>query len=211
MKELSLSASVLGVNCLRRLWYIAHGYEGKGFDEWTRRIFDIGIALEPVAIEWEIRKGREVYYNAKSHEDDPDFVLRLGNGVVVGRFDAIFDREILVDVKTCNLNRFAELLEGCISKSWLVQVNVYFFGLKLACVRDDIKDLVGSVRKVGILGVYKETGKTVEVVRDPDLAVFEEAVKKAVEVFGAKDVKSLRMNPNECSKCQFAGLVCNGK
>jgi len=211
MKELSLSASVLGVNCLRRLWYIAHGFEGKEFDEWTRRIFDIGIALEPVAIEWELRKGREVYYNAKSHEDDPDFVLKVGNGIVVGRFDAIFDKEILVDVKTCNLNRFAELLEGNISKSWLVQVNVYFFGLKLACVRDDIKELVESIKKVGILGVHKESGKTVEVVKDPDLGVFEEAVKKAAQVFDTKDVKRLGINPNECSKCQFAGLVCNRK
>jgi hypothetical protein len=172
VKGLSLSASVLGSNCLRRLWYIANGVSGSEPDEAVRRIFDIGMALEPVVIEWERRKGREVFYNAKSHQDDPDFVLEVGRGVIVGRFDAIFDKEILIDIKTCGLRKFSELLEGNIPRQWLVQVNVYFFGLKIGCCRDDIKDLVGSIRKVGILGVHKESGRTVEVVRDPDGLVF---------------------------------------
>jgi len=203
VRELSLSASVLGVNCLRRLWFIAHGVEGVELDEATKRIFDIGRALEPVVIEWERRKGREVFYNAKGHEDEPDFVLKVGKGVVVGRFDAIFDREILVDIKTCNLRKFIELSEGNIFKSWLVQVNVYFFGLKLACVRDDIRELVESIRKVGILGVHKESGRTVEVVKDPDVRLFEGVIRKANEVFNVESVEGLLVDVSECSWCEF--------
>jgi hypothetical protein len=206
--ELVLSASVLGSNCLRRLWYIAHGVRGREPDEVTQRVFDIGRVLEPLAIEWERRKGREVFYNAKLHQDDPDFVLRVGGGVIVGRFDAIFDREILVDIKTCSSSNFARLLEGDIPRPWLVQVNVYFFGLKLGCVRDDIRELVESVRKVGIYGVHKESGRTVEVVREPDLKVFEEVVRKAVEVFGVEDVEALGVDVSECGRCEFFSVVC---
>jgi hypothetical protein len=191
---------------LRRLWYIANGVSGSEPDEAVRRIFDIGMALEPVVIEWERRKGREVFYNAKSHQDEPDFLLEVGRGVIVGRFDAIFDKEILIDIKTCGLRKFSELLEGNIPRQWLVQVNVYFFGLKIGCCRDDIKDLVGSIRKVGILGVHKESGRTVEVVRDPDVGIFEEVLLKASIVFDEDNVESLLVDTKECFQCEFSVL-----
>jgi hypothetical protein len=177
--------------------------EGSEVDEATRRIFDIGRALEPLAVEWERRRGREVFYNAKGHEDEPDFVLRVGRGVIVGRFDAIFDREILVDIKTCNSSNFAKLLEGEIPWRWLVQVNVYFFGLKLGCVRDDIRELVEGVRRVGIYGVHKESGRTVEVVRYPDVGIFEGVLRKASVVFNAGGVEGLSVDVGECSYCEF--------
>jgi hypothetical protein len=188
---------------LRRLWFIANGIEGSEIDEATRRIFDIGKALEPVVIEWERRKGREVFYNAKDHGDESDFILKVGRGVMVGRFDAIFDREILIDIKTCSFSNFAKLLEGEIPWRWLVQVNVYFFGLKLGCVRDDIRELVEGVRKVGIYGVHKESGRTVEVVRDPNATIFEEVLLKASKVFNVDDVEGLSVDAQECSYCEF--------
>jgi hypothetical protein len=191
---------------LRRLWYIAHEVQGKEIDEGLKRIFEIGVALEPLVIEWERRKGREVFYNAKSHQDETDFVLRVGRGVIVGRFDAIFDKEILIDIKTCGLRKFSELLEGNIPRQWLVQVNVYFFGLKIGCCRDDIKDLVGSIRKVGIYGVHKESGRTVEVVRDPDVGIFEEVLLKASIVFDEDNVESLSVDTKECFQCEFSVL-----
>jgi CRISPR/Cas system-associated exonuclease Cas4 (RecB family) len=207
MKELSLSASILGTNCLRKLWFIANGIEGPEPDEATRRIFDIGRALEPVAIEWEKRKGREVFYNAKSHEDEPDFILKVGKGTIVGRFDAIFDREILVDVKTCSSNKFAKILEdGEVPREWIVQVNVYFFGLKLGCCREDIRELIDSIKKVGIYAVHKESGKTAEIVRDPDLAIFEGVLKKASMVFSMEDPFVLSIDPDECNRCKFKGI-----
>jgi hypothetical protein len=130
-------------------------------------------------------------------------VLRVGEGIIVGRFDAVFDREILIDVKTCSSSKFAKLLESEIPRQWLVQINVYFFGLKIGCVRDDIKDLVDSIRKVGVYGVHKESGRTVEVVRDPDVNVFEEVLRKASVVFSADDVKELLVDTSECSRCEF--------
>jgi len=203
MKGLSLSASVLGSNCLRRLWYIANGVKGLEIDDATMRIFDIGRALEPVAIEWERRKGREVFYNAKSHEDETDFVLEVGRGVILGRFDAIFDREILIDIKTCSSSKFARLLEGDIPRQWLVQINVYFWGLKLGCCRDDIKDLVSSIRRAGIYGVHKESGRTVEVVKDPNVEIFEEVLRKAGVVFSVDNPVDLEVDISECSWCEF--------
>ena len=209
MCRVSLSGSVLGYKCLRRLWYISRGYKGKEVDETAKRIFDIGRALEPLAIDWEVRKGREVYYNSKSHMDPPDFVLELGNGSILGRFDAVFDKKVLVDIKTCNLNKFTMLLEGNILPEWLIQVNVYFFGLKLALCRDDIRELVDSIEKVGIYGVHKESGRTVEVVRDPDLGIFRDVVAKAVRVFDAGSPDGLEIDSQECRYCQFFGVFCN--
>jgi hypothetical protein len=209
VKELTLSASILGTNCLRKLWFFANGIEGSEPDEATRRILDIGRALEPLAIEWERRRGRDVFYNAKSHEDESDFILKVGRGVIVGRFDAIFDREILIDIKTCNTINFAKLLEGDIPWRWLVQVNVYFFGLKLGCVRDDIKELIESVKKVGIYGIHKESGRTIEVVRDPDLMIFEDVLKKASIVFNVDDIEGLSVDVKECSYCEFS-VRCRG-
>jgi hypothetical protein len=192
---------------LRKLWYIANGVKGVEVDEATMRIFDIGRALEPVAIEWERRKGRDVFYNAKDHNDEPDFRLKVGEGIIVGRFDAIFDKEIMIDVKTCSSSKFAKLLEGDIPRQWLVQINVYFFGLKLGCCREDIRDLVDSIRKVGVYGVHKESGRTVEVVKDPDLEIFEEVLKKASVVFDVDSVESLSVDTSECSWCEYR-VVC---
>jgi len=206
VKELSLSASVLGASCLRRLWFFANGVKGEEVDEGLKRIFEIGRALEPVAIEWERRRGREVFYNEKGHEDRTDFILRVGRGVIVGRFDAVFDKEILIDIKTCSSSKFAMLLEGDIPRQWLVQVNVYFFGLKMGCCRDDIKELVDSVRKVGIYGVHKESGRTVEVVKDPDLKIFEEVLRKAGMVFKVDDPCALGVDDKECCRCEYKGF-----
>jgi hypothetical protein len=188
---------------------MSRGYKGKEVDETAKRIFDIGRALEPLAIEWEVRKGREVYYNSKSHIDPPDFVLELGNGSILGRFDAIFDKKILIDIKTCNSSKFAKLLDGDILPEWFIQVNVYFFGLKLALHRDDIRDLVDGIEKVGIYGVHKESGRTVEVVRDPDLSIFRYVVAKAVKVFDAGSPDGLEIDSQECRYCQFSGVFCN--
>jgi len=204
--KLVLSASVLGSRCLRKLWFVSRGYRGRGVEEETQRIFDIGKALEPVAIEWEKRKGREVFYNAKSHEDPPDFILDFDRGVIVGRFDAIFDREILIDIKTCNVGNFVKLLEGKIPQEWLVQVNVYFFGLKLGCCRDELSELVKSIKKVGIYGVHKETGRTVEVVKEPDLCIFENTLRCAVQVFCTDDPLVLEFSEYECKWCEFIEL-----
>lgn len=202
----SLSASVLGSNCLRKLWYIANGVKGLEVDELTLRIFDIGRALEPVAIEWERRKGRDVFYNAKDHNDESDFSLKVGKGVIVGRFDAIFDKEILIDVKTCNSNKFGRLLEGEIPLQWLVQINVYFFGLKLGCCREDIRELVDGIRKVGVYGLHKESGRTVEVVRDPDVEIFGEVLRKASVVFEEDSVERLLVDTSECFQCEYRVL-----
>jgi len=210
MSRLVLSGSVLGAKCLRRLWFVANGVEGAEPDEATKRIFDIGKALEPLAVEWERGRGREVFYNAKSHKDPPDFVIDLGEGSIVGRFDVIFDKEILLDIKTCSSYSFTKLLEGEVPWEWLVQVNVYFFGLKIGCCRDDIRELVESIKKVGIYGVHKESGKTVEVVRDPDLRIFENVLRKANKVFSAGDVNELEVDISECYWCKFKGVRCKG-
>jgi hypothetical protein len=135
----------------------------------------------------------------------------VGQGVIVGRFDAVFDREILIDVKTCSSSKFAKLLEGDIPRRWLVQVNVYFFGLKLGCCREDIKELVESIRKVGVYGVHKESGRTVEVVRDPDVDIFESVLRKASVVFSVDNPVDLEIDVGECAWCEFRNVCRVGE
>jgi hypothetical protein len=211
MSNLVLSASVLGTKCLRRLWFIANGAEGLEVDEKVKRVFDIGRALEPLAIEWEKSKGRDVFYNAKTHYDPPDFVIDLGDGTIVGRFDAIFDKQVLVDIKTCSTPLFIKLLEGHIPHMWLVQVNVYFFGLKIAGCRDDIKDLIDGLSKVGVYAIHKENGRTIEVLRDPDLEIFTDVLRKAKRVFIARTPYELEADRSECTRCEFRELRCVDK
>jgi hypothetical protein len=164
--------------------------------------------LEPVVIEWARRRGREVYYNSKSHSDPADFELKIGNGVIVGRFDAIFDDRVLIDVKTCNANSFANLLEKKVPQSWLVQLNVYFFGLKLGSKRDDIKEVIQSLEKIGIFAVHKDSGRDLELVFDPSIDVFKGALEKAVKVFSADAFEELEVDRQECKWCEFRETYC---
>ena len=209
MGKLVLSASQLGEKCLRKLWYLSRGWVEEVGEE-LQRVFDIGKALEPVVVEWMRRDGFEVYYNEKGHADAPDFSIRVGKGEVQGRFDAVLLNEgVLVDIKTCGDVLFSRILEGDIPERYLVQVNVYFFGVKLFgdSVRGDIREVI---RKVGIVGVHKATGKMEVVVMEPDLEVFTRAIEKAKRVFDAENPFVLESAGEiECQGCGF-GKVCRG-
>jgi hypothetical protein len=98
------------------------------------------------------------------------------------------------------------LEEGEVLQEWWVQVNVYFFGLKIGYCREDIKELVSSIRKVGIYAVHKESGRTAEIVRDPDLEIFENVLKKASVVFSVDDPLYLTIDASECYRCKFRGV-----
>ena len=202
-EKLVLSASQLGERCLRKLWFWSRGYRGEVKEE-LQRVFDIGKALEPVVVEWLRRMGREVYYNGKSHEDEPDFKIPVGSvGEVWGRFDAVLmDEGVLVDIKTCGDRLFAKFLERDLPEQYLVQVNVYFFGVKLfgERVKREVREVI---KRVGLVGVHKATGRMEIVVMKPDLDMFLRAVLKAKEVFEMKSPFEVVVNREECGGCEF--------
>lgn len=204
-----LSGSQLGSRCLKKLWYLANEVKGEPISEELRRVFDIGLMMEELVVKWQREKGRDVYHNAKVHTDEPDFELLLSGGKIVGRFDAIFDRHILVDIKSCGDWAFGNLQDGKIPYEWVVQINVYFFGLKLGSKREDIRDLVQALDKVGIVGVHKVSGKMVEIVRDPLVDIFESALRRAEKVFSASSVDELPGYEDECSWCEYYS-ICKG-
>jgi len=199
-----IRASRLGCRCEKRLWFYANGVEMPVSEE-VQRIFDIGKALEPMVVKWLRESGREVYYNEEGREGEEDFVLEVCGGEIVGRFDVIVDREVLMDIKTCGDFLFESLLMGEVPYEYKVQVNTYFFGLKLAG-RDDIKELIDRIKKVGIIGVHKASGKLAEVVFDPDVSLFSEALGRACRVFTVQDPQSLQEHKDECARCEFKNL-----
>jgi hypothetical protein len=50
----------------------------------------------------------------------------------------------------------------------------------------------------------------VEVVRDPDLGIFEDVLRKASKVFSVDDVSELEVDVSECRWCEFRGVRCKG-
>lgn len=208
---MELSGSQLGMECLRALWYEANGADKVEISESTRRIFDMGNALEAVAVKWMKREGKDVFYNQKAHGDPPDFALELGEkrvGRIVGRFDAIVNKNTLIDIKACGDRLFLDIVDRAEKgieppHDYWVQLNVYFFGLKMGCLRDDIASLVSGLEKVGLYAIHRGTGESIELIRKPDVEVFQHVVEKALKVFSAESVEELEMDKSKCNWCRF--------
>lgn len=210
-QKLVLSASQLGVKCLRKLWLISRGIESEVPEE-TKRIFEIGKALEPLVVEWLRREGKQVYYNEKDHRDKPDFRIPVGRGEVQGRFDAvILDEGLLVDIKTCGDRLFAELMDGKVPEQYVVQLNVYFFGVKGwgDVVDEKIRNVI---RRMGVIGVHKSSGKMVLVELSPSAEVFGEAIEKAKRIFDAESFIGLEYfkDPFGCGGCYLKRICYEG-
>lgn len=204
--KLVLSASQLGEECLRKLWFLSRGYEVEVSEE-LQRVFDIGRALEPVVVKWLRRMGYEVFYNAKDHSDEPDFRIPVGDlGEIWGRFDAVLMNEgVLIDIKTCGDQLFVRFLERDVPMQYIVQVNVYFFGVKLfgEVVDDEVRRVI---KEVGLVGVHKSTGRMEMVVMKPSLDVFGNALVKARRVFKMKSPFEVEESKQHCLSCAFRSV-----
>ena len=59
------------------------------------------------------------------------------------------------------------------------------------------------IKRVGLVGVHKATGRMEIVVMKPDLDMFLRAVLKAKEVFEMKSPFEVGVNREECGDCEF--------
>ncbi len=148
-----LSASKAGFPCMRHLWYFVNGF-GKGEpDEHTQRIFDVGTALEPVAVNWLKSDGWNVEYNPGSQNAALEINIPVKGGLLKGHPDCIISKgqinNALIDIKTMNDRAFTFWRrEGTIkSKSqYVIQLHIYALGL-IQMGRD--------ISKLGVVGINK--------------------------------------------------------
>ena len=66
----TMRASRVGFPCDRNLFYSVNGYD-ETVSARSQRIFDVGTALEAVAVDWLREEGWDVFYNPGSQEADP--------------------------------------------------------------------------------------------------------------------------------------------
>ena len=156
--EKILSASKAGFPCMRNVWYTVNGYgvEEKS-DKRSQRIFDVGTALEPVAVDWLRQDGWTVEYNPGSQEAELKVTIPVKYGMLTGHPDCIISRgeiqNALVDIKTMNERSFTQWKrEGTLKSKpqYATQLHIYAMGLKA----------VGrEISRLGIVGVNKNNSE----------------------------------------------------
>ena len=149
----SLSASKAGFPCMRHLWYSVNGFGNGDTDTHTQRIFDVGTALEPVAVEWLKSDGWNVEYNPGSQNAAIQVNIPIKGGSLTGHPDCIISKgdihNCLVDIKTMNDRAFTFWRrEGTLkSKSqYVIQLHIYALGLIL---------MGRDISRLGIVGINK--------------------------------------------------------
>lgn len=156
--EKILSASKAGFPCMRNVWYTVNGYgvEGKS-DKRSQRIFDVGTALEPVAVDWLRQDGWTVEYNPGSQEAELKVIIPVKYGMLTGHPDCIISRgeiqNALVDIKTMNERSFTQWKrEGTLKSKpqYATQLHIYAMGLKAAG---------REISRLGIVGVNKNNSE----------------------------------------------------
>lgn len=156
--EKILSASKAGFPCMRNVWYTVNGYgvEGKS-DKRSQRIFDVGTALEPVAVDWLRQDGWTVEYNPGSQEAELKVTIPVKYGMLTGHPDCIISRgeiqNALVDIKTMNERSFTQWKrEGTLKSKpqYATQLHIYAMGLKAAG---------REISRLGIVGVNKNNSE----------------------------------------------------
>lgn len=165
----TIRASKLGFPCVRNVWLSTRGLEEQ-FDKRTLRIFDVGNAIERLAVKWLQEDGWNVDWNEGSQEAEWEINI-YGDGVVIsGHPDAIIWRDgedkILADVKSMNSRAYKHWTDEGTKDGKLqyyVQVNLYAH--------------VAELSKCAIVGVNKDTSDyTVEI-----FPYDEQVVRRAIE------------------------------
>lgn len=141
MKKYVIRASSIGHPCIRKTWFSTFG-EPEEFTNQTLMTFDIGTALEAVAMKYIRLDGWEADYNPGSQEAEekvsieilkkPDYEVYLE-----GHPDAVIwrpetpEERILIDVKTMNEYAFKQWAKaGTLKKypQYVEQVHIYGHG-----------------------------------------------------------------------------------
>lgn len=197
-----LRASVIGFPCDRHLWYAAEGNEPLR-DTRTLRIFDVGTALEPVAIEWLQEEGWElVFYNKGSQNAEIEHTIRVKGGELRGHFDAIIFRpdvgNILIDIKTMNDRAYTHW--KCLgteekSPQYLDQLHVY----GAAALSEGL-----SIDRLGIVAVNKNNSDMKIELLDYSIERMTGIQARAERIFALTEAPAPGELPKwACSYCSF--------
>ena len=201
----TLRASKIGFPCVRNLWYSCNGYEGVT-SEHSQRIFDVGTALEAVAVNWLRQDGWDVDYNPGSQSALLELVVPLKGGELRGHPDCFISKgekqNILVDIKTMNDHAFRLWKQqGTKAKypQYCDQLHVYSMGVLKAGLK---------VEGLGVVGINKNNSEMHIDFFDIDTTVYYDIHSRAENVF-AMDTPPVDNCPSQdwaCGYCEYSGL-----
>jgi len=218
--ENELRASKIGFPCIRNIWFGYIGIQEK-FDKRVLRIFDLGNAIERLAVQWLREDGWNVDWNEGSQEAEQVSIIHIPDtdAIIAGHHDCIINKDgefdgkpILVDIKSMNSRAYQHWLKGGTAENKLqyyVQANLYAHALGL--------------EYAGIVGVNKDTSDyTIEVFPRDDKVV-EATIEKAKMIVTTKVIPPAQAYPIEhlgvtsevpkwcCGYCYFKKLgLCEG-
>ena len=197
-----LRASTIGFPCDRHLWYAARKYE-KTEDPKALRIFAVGTALEPLAIQWLQDDGWEVFYNPGSQNAEMELIIPVTGGEIRGHLDAIISRpgsgHVLVDIKTMNDRAFTQWKrQGTEEKSpqYLDQLHVYADGAITAGL---------TIDKLGIVGINKNNSDMYIEILNYSVERMMEIRTRAESVFAGAEAPDAgaRLTGWACNYCSY--------
>lgn len=125
-----LGASSIGEECDRKLWYSFHE-PIKVDDPRVHRIFDLGHLLESYCLSMLKHAGYEVFYEESGEQ------FGFTDEEIAGHCDGVIiidDHPHLLEIKTANDKRFAEMVKDGVEKSdpvYFTQMQVYMKYMEL--------------------------------------------------------------------------------
>ncbi|HWI47149.1 MAG TPA: YqaJ viral recombinase family protein [Rummeliibacillus sp.] len=122
-----IGASSIGGDCLRKIWYQFKGEKGEEFTPRTKRILEVGKALERLILHWLVDAGVKIEfptpYNKELWYCDPD------NEFFQGHLDAFMPNfAAVLEIKTAKDSSFNKLVKEGVqkwSKEYYAQIQSY--------------------------------------------------------------------------------------
>lgn len=146
-EEKIIRVSSIGHPCARQIWHQMQGTKQE-FDTETRRRFEMGDAVEKLAVKWLQEDGFNVLWNKGSQEAPWEITIPVHGGLLKGHPDALlytFGNLALIDIKSMKDRAFQYWsTRGTIANKfgYFVQVNTYAFA--------------AGVQDIAIVGVNKD-------------------------------------------------------
>jgi len=165
MKVKIVRASSLGHPCVLRTWYQVNGGEGT-FPSRLKHLFDLGHAIEPVAVKWLEELGWTVIYNPGSQQAADVIRTIIPGGEIEGHHDLIaYHPEhgwVVIDIKTMGSHVYAIWKTDGTAKAmpqYVGQLMIYTDGLCRAGTFPIDPGTDPRTMKMAIAGVNRDTGE----------------------------------------------------
>ncbi len=200
-----MRASRVGFPCDRNLWYSVNGFE-EVVAEKSRRVFDIGTALEPVIVDWLREDGWTVFYNPGSQTANLELTIPVRGGKLAGHPDCFISRpgceNILADIKTMNERSFTGWKRNGTVKDkpqYVDQVHVYAEGAMRAGF---------PVERLAVVGVNKNNSNLHIDFFDFEPERMSAIIQRTERIFAATEPPEPgeRMEGWCCDYCGYSGV-----